>query len=271
MKSRKEQSINSKIISLLNSLQLSESLITGTKLLLEDEEIQAVQEYANTVSIVRLGFNDHGPVHMRIVALNTILMADLLRKAGIKMSLENEECGNFEDSLLAIIISSMLHDIGMGIGRQDHEIHSGYLSYPLINRILNEIYPGDIHRQVVIRSLALEGIKGHMGSRIIHSLEAGIVQVADGCDMTKGRARISIAISHTPRVGSIHQFSANSIEEVQIHAGQEKPIRLDVHMSSEIGLFQVEEVLLGKISTSTAKPFIELYAQVKDKELRRYL
>jgi len=42
-------------------------------------------------------------------------------------------------------------------------------------------------------------------------------------------------------------------------------------MSSEVGLFQVEEVLLGKISRSTAKPYIELFAQVKSKDPKRYL
>ncbi|MBN1327032.1 MAG: phosphohydrolase, partial [Candidatus Cloacimonetes bacterium] len=33
-----------------------------------DPEIQALQDYANTVSIKRLGYNDHGPVHMRKTA-----------------------------------------------------------------------------------------------------------------------------------------------------------------------------------------------------------
>jgi metal-dependent HD superfamily phosphatase/phosphodiesterase len=42
-------------------------------------------------------------------------------------------------------------------------------------------------------------------------------------------------------------------------------------MSSEVGLFQVEEVLLGKIAASTAKPYIELYAQVQGGEPKRYL
>ena len=35
--------------------------------LINDTEIQAVQDFANKVSITRLGFNDHGPVHMRTV------------------------------------------------------------------------------------------------------------------------------------------------------------------------------------------------------------
>ena len=124
---------------------------------------------------------------------------------------------------------------------------------------------------MMLRAMVMEGIAGHMGSLAVSSLEAGIVQVADGCDMTKGRARIPIILGHAPRAGHIHQYSANSIEEVRISAGSEKPIHIDVHMSSEVGLFQVEEVLMHKIAGSTAKPHIELYAQVRDEAAKRYL
>jgi metal-dependent HD superfamily phosphatase/phosphodiesterase len=123
----------------------------------------------------------------------------------------------------------------------------------------------------MLRALILECISGHMGSRTIHSIEAGVLQVADGCDMTKGRARIPLAIGHITKGGHIHQYSANSIEKVNIDAGEGKPIRIDVHMSSDSGLFQVEEVLLKKIAGSTAKPFIELYARVKEDTALQYL
>ena len=42
--------------------------------LFKDEEIQILQDYANTLSIKRMGFNDHGPVHMRKAALNSLKM-----------------------------------------------------------------------------------------------------------------------------------------------------------------------------------------------------
>jgi metal-dependent HD superfamily phosphatase/phosphodiesterase len=208
---------------------------------------------------------------MRTVALNVIIMASLLRQAGIKTNLEKEECGDFEDSLVAMMFAAMFHDLGMGIGRQDHEIHSAYLSYPIMDKLLAQVYAGNLQSRVIVRTMAIECISGHMGNRAIYSLEAGIVQVADGCDMTKGRARIPIAINDTPRAGHIHQYSASSIEEVKIQSGAEKPIRIDVSMSSDVGLFQVEEVLLTKIAASTAKPFIELYAQVLNGVSRRYL
>jgi metal-dependent HD superfamily phosphatase/phosphodiesterase len=271
MRSPKELSLDNKIIETLNALVPPGTALRTVQLLMGDDEIQSLQEYANTVSIKRLGFNDHGPVHMRSVVLNAIIMMGLLRKAGIPTSLETEECGTFEDSLTAVLVAAFLHDLGMSVSRQDHELHSAYLSSPIIDRILKEIYPADIARRVMIRSLALEGISGHMGNRTIHSLEAGVILVADGCDMKKGRARIPMALAGSPRVGDIHKYSANSIEDVRIQAGRKKPIRIEVLMSSEVGLFQIEEVLLGKISASTAKPYIELYALVNNGEPKRYL
>jgi metal-dependent HD superfamily phosphatase/phosphodiesterase len=271
MKSHKELSVDSKIINAINELVPPGKALKTAQLLLKDKEIQALQEYANTVSIKRLSFNDHGPVHMRTVALNAVIMLGLLRKAGIPTTIETEECGSFEDSLCAILLAAFLHDLGMSIGRQDHEVHSAYISYPIMERLLKEIYPDDMQKQVMVRSLALEGISGHMGNRTIHSLEAGVILIADGCDMKKGRARIPMALSAGPKVGDIHKYSANSIEDVIIQAGTEQPIRIDVSMSSEVGLFQIEEVLLGKISTSTVKGYIELYALVNNNEPRRYL
>ena len=271
MKSQKEFALDSKIIQTIEDFNLSGKALEGVKLVMADEEIQNIQEYANHVSIVRLGYNDHGPVHMRTVALNSIIMLGLLRDAGKKASLEAEGIGSFEDSILVVYLASMLHDLGMSIGRQDHELHSAYLAVPILDRFMSELFGNNINKKIMIRSLTLECIAGHMGSRTIHSLEAGVVQVADGCDMTKGRARIPIAMGHAAMSGSIHKFSANSIDGVRVSAGNEKPIHIEISMSSEVGLFQIEEVLMHKIASSTAKPYIELYAQVQNEEPKRYL
>ena len=271
MKSGKELSLDSKILEKIQSFKLSGKIEKIAVLLLQDDEIQAIQEYANTVSIGRLKFNDHGPVHMRTVVLNSLIMMDLLRSAKVKTSLEKEEAGSYEDSLSAVLCGAFLHDMGMSVGRQEHELHSVYISYPILSRILAQAYDNSIQKQVIIRSLAMEAISGHMGNRTINSLEAGIVQVADGCDMKKGRARIPLAIADGPRVGDIHQYSAQAINELTIEAGNEKPISIRIDMSSEVGLFQVEEVLLNKIASGTAKSYIELYAILNGGEPKRYL
>jgi len=271
VRSGKELALDNKILEKIRSLKLSGKTEQLAELLLLDDEIQAMQEYANVVSIVRLKYNDHGPVHMRTVVLNSLIMMELLRQADVKTSLEKEEAGDFEDSLSAIFCGAFLHDIGMCTGRHDHELHSIYMVYPVLCRILAKVYENSVQKQVIIRSMAMEAISGHMGTRSIYSLEAGIVQVADGCDMKKGRARIPLAIAGSPRVGDIHQYSAQAINELIIEAGKEKPISIRIDMSSEVGLFQVEEVLLNKIASGTAKSYIELYAILNGGESKRYL
>jgi len=241
--------------------------------LINDQEIQAVQDYANRVSIARLGFNDHGPVHMRTVCHNALKMLKLLYHAGIPTTLQRDQVGTFDDSVAAVALAAFCHDFGMTIGRQDHELYSGILAYGIIDRILlkNLPDPQALMRRVVIRSTAMEGILGHMGTRKVHSIEAGLILIADGCDMTKGRARIPIGIHSAPKMGDIHKYSANSIDRVTIQSGATRPIQIVVDMSAEVGFFQIEEVLLPKINSSPAKDLVELYAGVQGQEQKRYL
>lgn len=268
MKSVKEIALENKI---LKRLENSENCLKLVNYLFSDEELQELQEYANSVSIKRLGFNDHGPVHMRQVAGNAIKMLNILQQSGIKTSLEKEEIGTFEDSMCAVILAGLMHDLGMSIGRQGHEDMSVILSQPIMERALNYVFAQELHKRVVIKSLATEAIAGHMSFKRIHSIEAGIILIADGCDMTKGRARIPLSINTTPRVGDIHKYSANAINRVGIHHGERKPIRIDITMSGDVGFFQIEEVLLTKIDSSPAKQYVELYAGVEGEESKCYL
>ncbi len=268
MKSAKEINLETRILEKLKDYKVCQKL---AKYLLEDEELQVMQDYANNVSIKRLGFNDHGPVHMRQVANNAIKMLNILHKNNIKTSLEREEVGTFEDSMCAVVMAGLMHDLGMMIGRSAHEEMSIVLAQPLMDRALKEIFPNDIQKVTIIKSLALEAIVGHMSSKKIHSIEAGIILIADGCDMTKGRARIPLAINAAPKVGDIHKYSANAIKRVRIHQGEKKPIKIEVEMSGDVGFFQIEEVLLTKVNSSPAKEYVELYAGVSGQECKCYL
>ena len=66
-KSIKQIELEKKIIAYLNG-----KAAKVAEYIFQDKEIQEMQEYANVVSIKRLGFNDHGPVHMRKAALNAM-------------------------------------------------------------------------------------------------------------------------------------------------------------------------------------------------------
>lgn len=241
------------------------------KALVENAEIKAIQDYANVVSITLLGLNDHGPVHMKTVCRNALKMLRLMHESGVQTSLESEQAGSFSDSASAVAIAAFLHDAGMTIGRSGHELYSGIICHSLIREMLKELLPGDEKRRVIIQSVAMEGILGHMTKYPVHSIEAGLILIADGCDMTKGRARIPLERNAKPTSGDIHKYSANSIESVKIRKGGERPIKIEIQMRSEVGFFQVEEVMIPKINSSPAKHLVELFAGVIGEDMKRYI
>ncbi|PKK88588.1 MAG: phosphohydrolase [Candidatus Wallbacteria bacterium HGW-Wallbacteria-1] len=264
-RSPKQLSTEKKILSSLSGRPLELA-----KVLFADDVLQGIQEYANSVSITRMGMNDHGPVHMRIAMQNSIDIFNLLVDAGVEPNLVSEKYGTVEDSLMAVMLGTFLHDLGMSVGRQNHELMSSILAQEHIGRILGQFYDDPI-KLAVMRSLVTECIVGHMATQKIGSLEAGIVLVADGCDMIGGRARISMSIAKVAHVGDIHRYSAYSITNVKIDKGSEKPVCISVKMNESAGFFQVEQVLMPKVMASPIKKYIELYAKWGSHESQRYL
>ena len=265
-KSRKQISLEKKIME-----HVEGKSATAAEMIFHDNEVQALHDYANIVSIKRLGFNDHGPVHMRKAALNAIVMLDLLTRAKIKLNLEKEGLGTAEDSKVAVLLASLLHDVGMTVSRDKHEFISITLALPIIEKVLQKIYDKDLNSRVIIRSIVTEGIFGHMATQTINTLEAGLVLIGDGCDMENGRARIPQLLSDRPKVGDIHKYSSMAIQKVSFSAGKNRPIKIQIDMNQSVGFFQVEEVLFPKILSSPVKRYIELYAGITGKELLRYL
>ena len=127
MRSHTQKNIEKRILKLLSGKALKTA-----ELLFSDEEVQYLQDYANTVTIKRMHYNDHGPVHMRKVVLNSLRLIELLNKAGIKFSLEKEGIGTFEDSQIAVLMAAFLHDVGMSVGRENHESAGAILAMPII-------------------------------------------------------------------------------------------------------------------------------------------
>jgi len=266
MKSPKEISLDNKLISMLEGRALK-----AAQLILADAEIQHLQDYANIVSIKRLDHNDHGPVHMRKVAINALKMMRLLNESEIKLNLEREDAGTFEDSMIVVLIAGFIHDIGMSVGRENHEQMGALLASSILDRILPKIYETDLERKTIAKSMITECIVGHMATQRVYSLEAGLILIADGCDMEKGRARIPMMIHPDAKVGDIHKYSSSAIESVKFCKGEKRPIRINVEMNESVGFFQIEEVLFRKINSSPIKPYIELHAGVIGKEMKCYL
>lgn len=267
-----ENEIVSRIEKDILSLLKSDFLIKNISFLLSNDEINLAQDFANQVSIRRIRMNDHGRVHMRKVAFYAIQIASILHNKNILMNSEEEGWGDFDTSLFGIVYSALIHDIGMAVGRERHEFFSLSLCHDLIIKTLDHIY-GENHSilKTGLRSLIIESVAGHMGNQKIYSTEAGILMVADGCDLEFGRAKPPAKYNYLPRVGDIHQFSAKTITKVEIIEGNEKPIVINIHMNESAGLFQVEEVLLYKINLSPVKEYIELNAIINEQLTRKYL
>lgn len=259
--------------------QLSEVLLDRTdgkvrevlELLLTDEELHQYQSYANVVSVRRLGYNDHGPVHMRIVTYIALKILRLLHERGIKTSLELDQVADYEASQVAVALGAFLHDIGMGVAREAHEWHAVNLVDGFIQRFLAKLYPEGSPLRVVLRAMTHEVIVGHMANVRIHSVEAGTVLVADGCDMAKGRARAPQALERDPVVGDMHRYSASAIRRVDVVPGKNKPVAIDVTMDNVTGLYQVEEVLMTKVKASPIMSQFEVSATIGEDPPRYYL
>jgi len=129
-----------------------------------DEEVYYLLEQANKVMVVRMGFNDHGRVHSKIVALNALKMYSILEKKKIFWNIVHEEIGNSEDVRMALLLGSYIHDIGNSVSRDDHEILGAVLAHDIITRMLRRADPSaSIGKIARMRSIIIEGILCHLG------------------------------------------------------------------------------------------------------------
>jgi len=232
--------------------------------LINDEGINALLNKANDNMIGRLGYTDHGRVHAKVVSLNALKILSIISKI-TKPTVIKDRDGNLEDGMVAVLVSAWLHDIGCGVTRDDHELVGLMKAQIIINKILEGVY----HSRDLIARLTTfieEGILCHLGTYKSTSVEAGVVCIADGTDITKGRARLSYMLGSR----DIHDFSAMSIESVDIKKGR-KQAEIHVRMNSPAGMFQVEKTLLKKIKSTRLDKYVKVVVQIKgDKNKLEY-
>ena len=244
----------------IKKLLKDKKLVSIYEMLSNDAEVKSLVRYTNIVSIKRLGYNDHGETHSKITTRNALHLLNLLSKT-INPNIVKEKLGDYNDAKLAVMLSAYLHDIGISVNRQNHEEFSVVLAQPILRRFLYDYY-GDNEKKIsTILPIILEGIICHMAHYKPSSVEGGIISVADGCDMTKGRARIPFHIGER----DIHEYSAMAIDEVSIKRGKNKPVRITVKMSSAAGVFQVEDILLTKLRNSGLSKYIKVESIVSER------
>jgi len=232
----------------------SDLLRRAWRLVEEDEEVQAYLEQANVVSVGRLKYNDHGPLHSRIVAGSALALLRIALRNGFTPSVVKFDIGSVEDAKVVTMLIAYLHDVGNSIHRTYHPTFSVLIADELLRRILPELY-GTNKRMFKLKQEVLHGIFCHDEAYTCLSVEAALAKIADGTDMAEGRARIPY---RTGKV-DIHSISALAIKRVWLSTGGlDRAITINVDMDNSAGIFQVQEVLGKKIATSGLAPYVEV-------------
>ena len=224
-----------------------------------DPVVASLLEQANIVSITRMGYNDHGKVHAKIVTMNAIRIYNLLDHTNTETNIVREGIGDNDDAVACLLIGAYLHDIGISISRDSHDMLGVILAKDILARLLPN-HTEDTTKIPRMTPIILEEILCHLGHYRATSLEAKIIATADGTDMTKGRARIPAKTSKP----DIHQFSALAVEQVEITRGEKKPIRIMIEMNDTAGVFQIENQLVQKITDVGFEDHVEIVGKIRD-------
>src|SRR4029079_931285 len=128
---------------------------------------------------------------------------------------------------------------------------------PILRDLLQQIYEEEEQRTLMM-DFILSAIHCHDMSPAPLYMEGGVVALADGCDMTKGRARMPFDLGKL----DIHSVSALAIEEVNINRSSTGvPVEIEVCMSNSAGIFQVEETLVKKINASPLRNHVMVHVR----------
>jgi len=239
----------------------------------EDKKLQTYWKCANVMAIERMGYTDHGPTHVKIVAnLALKLLRILVEKKLIKPSIVENYGMKNEDAEVVVVLGAIFHDLGMIVQRSKHEEYSAILALEFIEKCLTPTYNEE--ERAIITSEVLHAIVAHEQpysiepSKKILTKEAGIVGIADALDMEAGRARIPFQAGKV----DIHAISALSIEKVEVDVAETgKPIIIKIKMSNSAGVFQIDELLKPRIVNSGLEQFFHVIAEITGEKERKII
>lgn len=228
-----------------------------------DTRLWTFWKCANVMAIDRMGYTDHGPTHVRIVANSALKILRILIARTVVPSIVKHYGMKNEDAEVVVVLGSIFHDLGMIVSRDDHEQISALLSLEFLNKHLSHIYSEE--ERAIITSEVLHAIVSHERERKPLTIEAGVVSVADALDMEEGRARIPFEAGKV----DIHSVSALSIQHVEIQEGKEKPITIRITMSNPAGVFQIDQLLKPRIENSGLKSYIYVIAEISGEKEKK--
>ncbi len=220
----------------------------------QSQELETLFRMCNVTTVDRLGYNDHGPTHVRITANSALRILRILVKKGIAPSCVENYGLSVEDAEVITVLGVIFHDIGHVVHRHGHEVIGLIVARPIIKDLISGLYDAS-HAEIVLNEVS-HIIYSHEPNVEPLTIEAGVAKVADALDMEKGRSRIPYIIGSS----SIHAISAAAVDDVIIEEGKDKPVKIVIKMSNPAGIFQVGELLMEKIDTSNIKNYIEVDA-----------
>jgi metal-dependent HD superfamily phosphatase/phosphodiesterase len=217
------------------------------------------------MAIDRMGYTDHGPTHVKIVANLALKLLRILMDRQVKPSIVRHYGMKNEDAEVVVVLGAIFHDLGMIVIRNDHEKYSALIALEFIEKCLTPVYSEE--ERAIICSEVLHVIVAHERPNKPLTVEAGIVSIADALDMEAGRARIPFESGKI----DIHAVSALSIEKVEITEGEKKPIIIKITMSNSAGVFQIDELLKPRIENSGLQDYIHVVAEITGEKERKII
>jgi metal-dependent HD superfamily phosphatase/phosphodiesterase len=220
---------------------------------------------ANVNASARLEINDHSWVHIQIVANIALKLLRQLTKHHVEPAMVRDYRMTNDDAEIVVVLSALMHDVGMSVHRSEHEAYSLFLAEPKLRQLLDGVYAEP--ELTIVVSEALHAIIGHRSRGEPYTLEAGVVRVADALDMAHGRSRIPVESGHV----GIHSLSAAAIDEVVIESGAERAVRIEIKMNNSAGIFQVNDLLATKLRGTPLERHLEVVATVEGEIEKRLL
>ncbi|TKX63675.1 HD domain-containing protein [Halorubrum sp. ASP1] len=219
-----------------------------------DEEVVAYLEAQNVNPVARKGYNDHGAKHVGIVRDRALRLYDLLKSGGVEFNGARQQGLDEADEPVIVALAATLHDIGHVVHRHDHP----YYSIPLAADLLDDLLPAfyGVADRVRVKAEVLHAILCHHTEEQPLTLEAGVVRIADGLDMERGRSRVP----YEEGGRGINTVSSQAIERVSLREGDETPVQVVIRMNNAAGVYQVDSLLKAKIEGSLLEDRIRTVA-----------
>lgn len=220
----------------------------------DDPEITTYLDAQNVNPVKRKGYNDHGTKHIEIVRNRALKLYDLLKRGGVEFNGAADQGLGEADEPVVVALAATLHDIGHVVHRDEHAYYSIPLAADLLDRILPEFYATP--EAVRVKAEVLHAILCHHTEEDPLTTEAGVIRVADGLDMERGRSRLPYE-----RGGrGINTISSQAIDSVTLEAGDERPVLVEIEMRNAAGVYQVDNLLKEKLHRSGIENDVRIVA-----------